>query len=296
MSIPTLSGFSPTRWRDIVDIMLTKQPGDHRVHRLHIIALLESDFNQVNRLLIGRPVQYQLEDNKELPDMQHGSRSDKQCHSAVLNKVLNFEIHRYQKPPLAYIENDAVGCFDRIINPLVIVFLRILGVPHTDLYSLASTWETTRHKIRTLYGISEEGCANDPTRLLYGPGQGSTIGPFLWLLCFILVHCSLSATSPRIHLMSVDRREKLKCVGEAFVDDTGLGTNSTGLDNLLPSSNVQTGFTTLINNLQTLAQEWEKLLFSTGGALNLTKCFWFLLAWDCDHGKAKITLRINRPW
>jgi hypothetical protein len=106
-----ISGFSPTRWRDVVDIMLMKQPGDHQVHRLRIIALLESDFNQVNRLLIGRPIQHQLEDATDLLDMQHGSCSAKQCHSAVLNKVLTFEIHRYQKTPLAYIENDAVGVF-----------------------------------------------------------------------------------------------------------------------------------------------------------------------------------------
>jgi len=51
-------------------------------------------------------------------------------------------------------------------------------------------------------------------------------------------------------------------VGEAFVDDSGLGTN-TKHDN----------YQHLISDLQTLVQRWEKLLFSTGGALNLTKCF-----------------------
>ena len=128
MSIPTLTGNSPKRWHQIVDIMLEKNLGDRGIHRLRIIALQESDFNQVNRLALGRPVQHKLEESGILPVMQHGSCSSKQCHSTVLNKVLTFEIQRYLKHPIAYIENDAVGCFDRIANPLVLIFLLDIGV------------------------------------------------------------------------------------------------------------------------------------------------------------------------
>jgi len=109
MSIPYLTGFSPTRWRQVVDVMLEKKQGDRRVHRLRIVALQESDFNQSNRLLIGRPLLHHLEDTQELPSIQYGSRPSKMCHTPVLNKVLTYEIHRYNKRPLAYIENDAVG-------------------------------------------------------------------------------------------------------------------------------------------------------------------------------------------
>ncbi len=44
---------------------------------------------------------------------------------------------------------------------------------------------------------------------------------------------------------------------------------------------------TSIEDLQKLAQEWERLLFSTGGALNLQKCFWFLLTWRWNNGHAQ---------
>jgi hypothetical protein len=47
-------------------------------------------------------------------------------------------------------------------------------------------------------------------------------------------------------------------------------------------------YSPLVSNLQRLAQEWEQLLFSTGGALNLDKCFWFLLAWRWHQGRAKL--------
>jgi len=154
MAIPHLTGYSPKRWHEIVDVMLQKTPGDSRIHRLQIVALLESDFNQSNRLAIGKPILEPLEDKGALPSMQYGSRLAKLCLSAVLNKQLTFKIIRYKKSSMAYIENDAVGCHDRIINPLVLLYLRLLGVPLPAIQSLAASWSKSSHRVKTLYGIS----------------------------------------------------------------------------------------------------------------------------------------------
>jgi len=153
MYIPHLVGFSPSRWQTVVDVMLEKSPGNSKLHRLRSIALQESDFNQSNWLAFGRPVMHLLEDSKLLPPMQHGSRPARLCISAVLNKQLQLEIQCYRKLPFAYIENDATGCYDRIVNPLVLLFLWKLGVPAATVKSLASTWESTIHRIKTLYGV-----------------------------------------------------------------------------------------------------------------------------------------------
>jgi hypothetical protein len=124
MQIPHLAGFSPRHWRGIVDVMLEKKQGDSRVHHLHIVAFQESDFNQSNRLVIGRSLLWDMEDTTSVPEMQCGSRSAKLCLSAVLNKVVTYKILRYNKSTTAFVENDAVGCYDRITNSLVFLFLQ----------------------------------------------------------------------------------------------------------------------------------------------------------------------------
>jgi hypothetical protein len=50
-------------------------------------------YNQTNRLAFGRPLQKLGEEIGIAPDMQHGLRVSKLCHSAVLNKQLTFDIH-----------------------------------------------------------------------------------------------------------------------------------------------------------------------------------------------------------
>jgi hypothetical protein len=44
---------------------------------------------------------------------------------------------RYTRTSVAYIENDATGCYERITNPLVLLYLRRKGVPLPIINSLA---------------------------------------------------------------------------------------------------------------------------------------------------------------
>jgi hypothetical protein len=63
--------------------------------------------------------------------------------------------------------------------------------------------------------------------------------------------------------------------GDAFIDDAYLGTTSTysqSLDNPLIISQHKHKESAIIN-LQQLSQKWERLLFTTGGAINLHKSF-----------------------
>ena len=273
MTIPFQAGFSPKRWQKVIDVMLEKDVGCPRIHRLRILALLESDFNQAVRILIARQIGFQMEDHGIIPSMQYGSREGRQCISAVLNKQLTHDIIRHKKSTAAFIENDAVGCYDRMVNNLLLLELRRLGLPETVAMTLSHTWAEAVHHIKTQYGISETFYKNNIECRLFGPGQGSTLGPFLWLILFTLIVSSVLPSIPRIHLTSGDGTVSVHDLGEAFVDDSAVGCTSDLPPD--PTESMEAHQCRLeqdaMNNLQILAQHWERLLFATWGALCLSK-------------------------
>ena len=130
MSVPFQIGFAPERWKRVVDIMLEKTPGDSRSHRLRIIALFESDLNHAKRVLIGRCILHLMEDFKILPSMQFGSKHGQRRTSAVLKKVLCHDHIRMLKQTAVFVENDAVGCYDRLINNLILMVSKNWACQH----------------------------------------------------------------------------------------------------------------------------------------------------------------------
>ena len=60
-----------------------------------------------------------------------------------------------------------------------------------------------------------------------------------------------------------------------LVDDTAAGITDNGTLSMQE----------LVSKLEAIAQTWEKLLRYSGGALNLTKCSWYVLYWDWRQGR-----------
>jgi hypothetical protein len=300
MSMPYAVGFSPERWQKVIDVMLEKEPGNPKIHHLCIISLIESDYNQSQRILIARRLSHRMEDMQLIPDMQYGSRPGKLCITPVLNKQLRHNIIIQTKQTAAVIENDAVGCYDRLMNPLLLLAMRWLGIPRTLTLSIARTWSHTLHSIKTAYGISSVSYENTPTTPLFGPGQGSTTGPTLWQVSFALLKNSALAAGTELMgdnepivpliLDSPDNSIHIKNPGEAFVDDSDLASSSLIPQHPHEVSPVDQKLqgAPAIKNLQVMAQRWERALFTTGGAINFSKSFWFLFHWKWTGGVAKL--------
>jgi hypothetical protein len=210
-----------------------------------------------------------MEDRNIVPSKQYGSREGHQCISAILNKQLTHDIVQHTKTVTAFLENDAQGCYDRIVNNLLLLELQCLGMPKMTITALHNTWANAHHHVKTKYGISQENYKNTEECPLFGPGQGSTAGPFFWLLLFAFIVNSLSPLLVRTTVISADKQIASSDTGEAFVDDSSLGCTSMLVYDKTKSMDRHQALSkeNVILNLQVLGQQWEHLLYATGGAL-----------------------------
>ena len=274
MSYPYTEAFAPQRWQEVLDVMLPKEVNNWRISRLRIIQLYESDANQSMRYIFARQLGHILEDNNLVPEMQFGSRPGKMSISPVLQKVPSYDIARSAKLVMGCQENDAIGCYDRIVNVLGYMYCRLLRMPLTAIIALAETWSNMVHVIRTAYGRSESKYRSTNETQLYGAGQGSTNGPFFWLIMFILIHTSIDPSLRTLLFISACATFTAARVGDAFVDDSHIGVTSTHTEDphLSLEDNIRLHEMQVEEDLTKLAQHYERLLWSTGGALNILKC------------------------
>jgi hypothetical protein len=226
MSIPFQVGIVPDRWKKVLDIMLEKTQVDSRCHRLRIIALLESNLNHAKRVLIGCCLLHLMEDNHLLTEMQFGSRPGQQCTSAVLKKVLCHDHVRLLKQTEAFVENDAVGCYNRLINNLILMVILKLGLSESITTMLGTLWDTTFHLTKTIYGASSATYGSTSDMPLYGPGQGSMCGPLFWLFCYWLIVESFDPSIPMVTYISACCSILIRITGVRIQLDSHRGRKS----------------------------------------------------------------------
>ena len=167
-----------------------------------------------------------MNDNAMLPTMQHGSVPGRHCISAVIKKVLSHDHLRVTKRNGAFLVNDAVGCYDRLVNNLVLMLMVKLGIPKLVAACIWDLWDNVIHLIKTIYGISSVMYGNTAGKPLYGPGQGSTCGPIFWLLCYWVIVTSLDPTITAAKFISAWREIIVEITGVSFVDDSSLSVTS----------------------------------------------------------------------
>jgi hypothetical protein len=297
MSLPFQAGFAPDRWTRVTDIMLEKEANNPRCHRLRILALFESDFNHAKRVIIGRRLLHHMKDQGMLPGMQHGSVPGKHCLSAVLKKVLSHDHLRLTKTGGAFIENDAIGCYDRLVNNLVLMLLVKMGLPKSVASCIGELWDNVVHLIKKVYGISLVTYGSTTDKPLYGPGQGSTCSPLFWLLCYWVIVTSLDPTISAAKFVSACKEILVEITGVSFVDDSSLSVTSEYIPdpNLSLEQNLREEVIHLVERLAALGQHWERLLFTTGGAINFQKSHWYLMSWLWKNGIPRLATISQTP-
>ena len=121
------------------------------------------------------------------------------------------------------------------------------------------------HYVRTQYGVSKEAYKADIHHPLFGIVQGNGAGPATWLSHSIVMFKVLSDINEGIGFFSPDKKVKFQSPGTGFVAYVTLGVTADMEDDVYITE------INIIENINTIARYWEKMIFTNGGRLELKK-------------------------
>ena len=221
LELPRQFGFSPKRWEKTCTLMIEKNKDiGPRIDKLRVINLLEANYNFVLKLIWGRRLIRRASEQRLISPAQH-ARPGHIAQSTVLSKVISYDLIRLARLTAASMDNDAAGCYDKIVPPHGMLCCRRLGLPKSAAKMLATVLNNTVFYLRTGHGISARTYCTNSIRRILGSGQGSGASPCIWtaILDTILWSVAQKYTCLRITSPTGIITDK---VGDPYVDDTAL--------------------------------------------------------------------------
>ena len=257
-------GKSFHRWQKVVNVMLEKEPGNPKIHRLRVIHLYEADYNLILSLK-ARSLVHHAEDNTLFNAGLYGARPGRTAHDPVGLEETIAEITRLSRKPCIKNAEDATACYDRIIPGLGHLASRSHGLHRFVALVQGKTLAEVKYHLKTKLGITEENYSHCTVHPIYGTGQGSGNSPTIWLVVSSILFDCYEARAHGAVFESPDKTIRLQIYRVGFVDDTcGYVNNFTSP---IPPSPAE-----LISLLTKDSQLWSDLLWLSGGALELPKC------------------------
>jgi hypothetical protein len=178
------------------------------------------------RVAFARNITGIAKDNEGIILEHKYGRAHKMCMTPVLNKLLTIQILIQKKVEGIVFNNDAKGCYNRIISGIALACLKRIGYSSNSVRMLCLLWSQLDHHIATGYGVSDKTYSSALEKILCGIGQEGCASPILWALLNQLLLTALGNKFDCIRLIAVDGVEEHVRPGDAFVDDTTTGVTN----------------------------------------------------------------------
>ena len=253
------------RWKQVVTAMIEKEPGNPLLHRLRVIHLYESDYNTLLGIKM-RQLIHQCEDFQSINRGTYGSRANRQASDPTFIEVLQYDYAALTRWPSIKFSNDAASCYDRIIPSVSNINARSMGLHRNIAQIHGDMLENAVYRIKTQLGISTDSYSHSATTPVFGTGQGSTASPPYWLLNCSKYFDIYDISCFGATYVDMDGERELKMGMGGYVDDCGLNANSRTSEEH-----------TLVARATHDAQLWSDILWSSGGALEHSKCSYHYL-------------------
>ena len=136
---------------------------------------------------------------------------------------------------------------------------------------VGQTLQDMQYFVKTIHGRSLHYYAHSKADPVFGTGQGSCASPAIRMALSSVLIKALTDHYTGVTMSDPAGNHEIHRVIDEFVDDTTICINDAN-EELSPEE--------LTMKLRDIAQSWEKLLFASGGALELKKCFYYCLIWN----------------
>jgi ribonuclease HI len=265
------------RWKRIVNALIEKIPGLPILGKIRVIHIIESDINLLMGIAWGRKLMWQGEELQVFGEEQSGGRKGKRCQDVLLFKQLVYSILRLSKSNGSTFDNDAKSCYDRIVMLGASLMAQRIGMHPGVIELFMKMLNEVNYHAKTIYGVSELSYKSSPEYGIHGPGQGGRASPSVWTVISCLILSCMEEKAIGAKLMSPNGKIRVSQLSSGFVDDITHW-------NIDMERSLASGDNSAIINEETTvaAQWWEELLYTTGGKLELTKCFYYQIIWDFD--------------
>jgi len=139
---------------------------------------------------------------------------------------------------------------------------------------MLTTIKDMRHHTCTVHGDSTRFASRQTwNQLVAGIGQGNGAGPAIWAVVSSPLFTIMQEDGFLATVICAMTQHEVLFSGFAFVDDTDLCVSG------------QRDGSHMARCMQDSVTNWEGLLCTTGGALVLDKCFWYLIDQQWEDGK-----------
>jgi len=266
------------RWKVTVTVLIPKEEGKPKIHRLRPLHIVEPEVNALAKALWASKLMRLAEATNNMSNDQYGGRKSRQAQSAVLNKILYYDVNRMQMKEAQYDDIDMKSNYDRELVRLVSAEARIkLGLHECDANFMIDFVESQKFHVKTAFGISEDNYSyNERHTIMYGLGQGIAWSGPGWLLssdtiakckdktCTGMVYCS------PISDLKVEKKQDM------FVDDTGCGCNEGNGDER-----------DIMVQAQENCQHHSDYVETSGGMIAADKSHFYHVQWEFVNGIQK---------
>jgi hypothetical protein len=266
--------YSYERWKNVVNVMIAKEPGNSKIHRLRVIHIYEADYNFLLQAKWRELIKH-AESKQTLHPGQYGGRSGRDAKILVFLEELKTEICYASRKSLINFDNDAASCYDRIIPALASLIGRAFGMHRNVIFVHATTLEETKYKLKTSMGVSDEYYANCQAFPIYGTGQGSGNSPAIWCIVSSVLFACHEEQGHGAYFCTPDQQMSVSLSMVGFVDDSTGQVNEFALNSQPTPEFLRT-------IMKHDAQLWSDLLWLSGGLLELNKCSFHQIHFDFD--------------